>query len=156
MELLARSGEDVLASWGGLLQVFASKPQAPAIPTLMRHFDAIVICEIPDTYPGRSHPDDPVIDLCSTTLYNSGEIAAAVHRAIEAKHKKGPSYTADMLVLHTIKADHKPYFAGTGLPAGNIVETGRIVAPLLSERFTEIWFLNAYKEVDDKRLYRLA
>jgi hypothetical protein len=155
-ELLAHSGEEILASWGGLLRVFGSKPGSPAMPTLMRHFDAIMINDIPETYPGRIHPDDPVIDLCSTTLYNSGEIAAAVQRAIEAKHKKGPSYTADMLILHTVKADHKPYGMGIGLHAENIVEAGKIFAPVLRERFGEIWFLNAYFNGDGKRLYRLA
>ncbi len=124
--------------------------------TLMRHFDAILINDIPETYPGRVHSDDPVIDLCSGALYNASETAKAVQRAIEAKHMKGSSYTADLLILHTIKADHKPYFPGTGLPAGPIVQAGRIFAPTLTERFGEIWFLNAYKEADGTRLYRLA
>src|SRR5207245_6816275 len=42
-------------------------------------------------------------------------ISTAVERAIEAKQRKGPSYRADLLVLHTLKADHKPHVPGTGM-----------------------------------------
>jgi hypothetical protein len=155
--LLKHCEEEILANWGGRLRDLIRKRGTPDLPSLTKHFDAILINSIPETYPGRPHPDDPVFELRNVTMYNGAEIATAVQRAINAKQRKGPSYSADLLVLHTIKADHKPYVPGTGMHAEIIVQVGQILAPSLRRQFREVWFLNAYySEGDGKRLYRLA
>jgi hypothetical protein len=155
--LLKNCGEEMIASFGGLFRNIIRKCRISDLSMLTNHFDAIIINSIPDTYPGRLHPDDPVFDLSSVTMYNESEIATAVQRAIMAKLKKGPSYNADLLVLHTAKAEHKPHFPGGGMHAEIIAHVGQILAPSLRDRFKEIWFLNAYSsEGEGKRLYRLA
>jgi hypothetical protein len=155
--LLKHCGEEILANWGGRLRDLIQRCGIPDLPMLTKHFDAMLINSIPEAYPGRLHPDDPVFELRNVTMYNGAEIAKAVQRAINAKQRKGPSYSADLLVLHTIKADHKPYVPGTGMHAEIIVGVGQILAPSLRRQFREVWFLNAYySEGDGKRLYRLA
>jgi hypothetical protein len=155
--LLKHCGEEILANWGGRLRDLIQRCGILDLPALTKHFAAILINAIPEAYPGRPHPDDPVFELRNVRMYNGAEIATAVERAIEAKQRKGPSYSADLLVLHTIKADHKPYVPGTGMHAEVIVGVGQVLAPTLLERFKEIWFLNAYySEGDRRRLYRLA
>ena len=154
-KLLYHHGPTILASWGGQLRQLNTTPNAQQLPILELHFDAIILNSIPETYPGRSHPDDPVIDLCSVTMHNESEIDNAVQRAIGAKLNKGPSYTTDLLVLHTLRASHKPYVEGIRLQDRNIVQSGTTLAPRVRERFREVWFLSGSLQTNGKRLHRL-
>jgi len=153
-EELAVKHRERLLPWSAcLLRDFVSSSGLPVFPALLRHFDAILINKVPDSYPGRLHGDDPVIDLHSVTQYSMAEIDVAVDRALRSKDK-GPSYTADLLVLHTLHADHKPYFAGTAMHTQDIVNAALEHVSLLKGRFNEVWFLNAYFD-DTQRLYRI-
>jgi hypothetical protein len=119
---------DKLFPWSGLsLCEFISSTGSPSFPSLLRHFDVIIVNEVPDSYPGRLHPDDAVIELRSVTQYSMAEIGASVELALRSKDH----CNSDMLILHTIRADHKSYFPGTAMHAREIVTIGRQLVPWL-------------------------
>ena len=153
-ELVRVHRNELLPHSACLLKSFRSLSGNPAFPALLRHFDAIILNQIREEYPGRHHPDDPVIDLRSTTQYSEAEIGTAVERALRSKNK-GSCYSTDLLVLHTLQSKHKPYFPSTGMHVDEIVRLGRAYASLSAPRFKEVWFLNAYADSQGKRLYRL-
>jgi hypothetical protein len=138
---------------GRLLHEFTSAEGIPAFPTLLECFEAVMVQSIPESYVGRTHPDDPVIDLTSVTRYRADEILVAVQKALQSKDR-GSSYSTDILVLHTSDAANKPYFPGTGMHSGTIVEAAKLSLPLLKERFNQVWFLKAYWTAQ-KRLHRV-
>ena len=154
-EELIRQHRDKLLPWSArLLREFVSATGSPSFPSLLRHFDAIIVNEIPESYPGKPHPDDPVVELQNVTQYCVAEIDVAAEKALRSKDR-GPSYTCDMLVLHTVRADHKPYFPGTAMHASEIAAAAIRHLPSLKQRFNEVWFLNAYFSEQKQRLHRL-
>jgi hypothetical protein len=127
-------------------------------PELTKHFEAIILSSIHADDPRKPHPDDPVITL--SIMYDGSALERATQETLKGKLDKGRAYTADILVLHTLRAD------GTLDPAIPLVLRGDLIGKIegmpipelicLQERFKEIWFLNAYRTAEGKQLYRLT
>jgi hypothetical protein len=147
---------DTLRTALGLLIERVTTSAVQDFPTLIKYFDAIMLTEIDQDDSRKRHPDDPVLEL-PNVMYQSGDLAEAVDRALVAKAGKGPAYKADFLVLHTLANPEKPYFAGTAMDASHIERRARELLSNEQEickRFDKIWFLNAYW-TEGRRLYRL-
>jgi hypothetical protein len=149
-QLMEQNREAIIQANGGLLSSFTSTAESPM---LMRHFDAVLIMQSP--LPSAGHPDDPRIDLTTVTVYNVSEIALAVRNALETKIKKRSAYQADLLILHTMQADHKPHSPVTGVHVKDIIRAGSELGAVALSHFSEVWFLSGYA-YNGNRLFRLA
>ncbi len=153
-DLLTRHFDVLVATHGGLIERFSSG--GGEYQTVLEYFGAIILTRISIGDPRTHHPEDPVIGPI-VVWYSSAEIARAVRRALGVKAAKGQSYATDFLVLHTLKAPGKPYFEGPAMDATEIKTLGRALLAEghdVCQRFSEIWFLNAYW-TEGRRLYRL-
>lgn len=152
--LLAQHFDTLYAAQGMLIERIAGATKA--FPTLLKYFNAIIVWDISHDNPCKPHPEDPVF-ASPLVIYRSGELVEAVRRALATKAQKGPTYKTDILVLHTLVIPGKPHYPGVAMHPGEIEAFGRdLVAKEqeLSQRFDEIWFLNAYW-AEGRRLYRL-
>lgn len=125
-------------------------------PALSEYFSAIMFHHLGAGEPGGVHPDDPFIEN-PVVWYDTAEIAIAVGRALEGKAGKGPAYSSDLLVLHTLPKPGVPDVSGIGMKAEELQRLGSALlvhVPELPSRFREIWLLNRYI-TNGTRLYRL-
>jgi hypothetical protein len=130
-------------------------------PELTKYFEAILLNPIRDDDPRKPHPDDPIITL--SVVYQSVEIERAIQDRLEKKLAKGRAYSADILVLHTLRlsplrADGTPDLSIPIVHEDRIEEVARIFLleqKVLLTRFKEFWFLDAYMK-EGKQLYRLT
>lgn len=155
-QLVLNYFDELLPTYGGLLDRL-NVEGVPAFPVLMKYFDVLLLNSARDDDERKPHPDDPVITHPSL-WYNSLELGEAVRRAVETKSAKGRAYATDLLVLHTLRPKGVPDTSGIGLSSEQIEAYGRVMVAQeqeLCQRFTEIWFLNAYWSEQRKRLYRL-
>ncbi len=162
-DLLNERFEDLSTVWGNkdggaLLGQLRKADGTLCYPILSRYFGAILFHHMreQEIVPGGSRADDPVI-ANPVVWYSHGEIPAAVWRALGTKTAKGPAYSADVLVLHTLPKSGVVDASGIGMNANELTELARALlnaAPELKTRFQEIWFLNRYI-TDSRRLYRL-
>ena len=156
--------EDLSTVWGGkaggaLLEQLQDPHGKLCYPVLSRYFGAIMIHHMTESevWASKTSPVDPVIEN-PVIWYDRSEIPTAVLRALELKAAKGPAYSADFLVLHTLPKDGVPDESGIGMNIAELTQLGRTLldaaTPELRRRFREIWLLNRYV-TDGKRLYRL-
>lgn len=158
-ELLGQHFDALSTTHGGLLQQFKRIDGRHAFPMLSSYYSAIILNRIADDDRRRSHPEDPVIEP-PTTIYQAGEIADAVCRALVAKAAKGTSYAENvLLVLHTLQVPGKPYVPAANMNPDELVN---IAKQFLAHEanpnvaFPEVWLLNAYWTEDGHKLFQLA
>jgi hypothetical protein len=154
-DLLAQHFDTLHTSPGVLIEGIAAD-STHAFSTLLEHFNAIIMWDISQDDARKPHPEDPVIEP-PIVIYSSGELVEAVCRALAAKGRKGPTYTTDILVLHTLETPGKPHFSGVAMSSVEIEMLAREILTHeqeLCQRFDEIWFLNAYW-TEGRRLHRL-
>lgn len=153
-DLLAQHFDTLHAAYGMLIDQIPTATEA--FPTLLKYFNAIIVWNITQDNPRKPTFEDPVIES-PLVVYRPGELTGAVRRALVTKAQKGPTYKTDILVLHTLETPGKSHFPGVAMHPSELEALGReLVAeePVLSQRFGEIWFLNAYW-TEGRRLYRL-
>ena len=133
-----------------------------AFPELTKYFEAVLLNPIRDDDPRKPHPDDPIITL--SVIYDGRAIERVTQETFKGKLDKGREYTADILVLHTLRlsplrADGIPDLSMpivSGDMIGKVMGIPMLELKCLQERFKEIWFLDAYMTAEGKRLYRLT
>jgi hypothetical protein len=79
-------------------------------------------------------------------VYDTAEMVMAVERALSVKRKKGPAYSTEILLLHTLPSKGIQR-SGIGMNPADLAalaKTRLVEQPELCERFGEIWFLNEY------------
>jgi hypothetical protein len=154
-KMLTEHYSELSTTHGGLLKDLVIDCE-PTCPELARYFDAVIINQIDGNDLRKRHPDDPVITSPSI-LYQILELVAATEKSLINKLEKGPSYETDLLVLHTLPAEGKPYSLSTAMHGEIIAEAARnfsLSEESIKSRFEEGWLLNAYI-FEGKKLYRL-
>lgn len=145
IELLRMKHQELIKQWGGLLLPLTANGTNPRISNLLKHFEAVLINDIPEAERER-YGDDPKFDFLSRNHFSTMEIDKAVHTAIMSKHesKKGSAYKTENLVLHTHPADHKPSSQFTWMYRDGIVASGRFHAAKVRNQFSQVWYFDSY------------
>ena len=112
-QLLNDRFEDLSTIWGGkdggaLLNQLCNIDGTLCYPILSKHFGAVMFHHMtPQEVSANTTPLDeqPVIEN-PVIWYRDTETVAAVLRALGTKTAKGPAYSSELLVVHTLEFDH--------------------------------------------------